>query len=67
MEEKFTSIFPGGEELLFAASVKLFQFALRASSALTSAKELTEDEEAFLQAATFWPCSFGSVHLRRTN
>ena len=35
---------------MFAASVKLIQFALRASSASAYAKELTEDEEALLQA-----------------
>ena len=31
--EKFTSIFPGEREPLFAASVKLLQFALRVASA----------------------------------
>ena len=50
VEEKFTPIFPGERGPLFAASVKLLQFALRASNASASAKELTEDEEAFLQA-----------------
>ena len=35
---------------LFAASVKLLQFALRVSSASAYAKELTEDEDALLQA-----------------
>ena len=50
VEEKFTSIFPGERKPLFAASVKLLQFALRASSASTFAKELMEEEEAFLQA-----------------
>ena len=50
VEEKFTPIFPGERGPLFAASVKLLQFALRASSASASAKELTEDEEALLQA-----------------
>ena len=48
MEEKFTPI-PGERRPLFAASVKSLQFALRASSASASAKELTEDEEALLQ------------------
>ena len=50
MEEKFTPIFPGERGPLFAASVKLLQFALRASSASAYAKELTEDEEALLLA-----------------
>ena len=50
VEEKFTPIFPGERGPLFAASVKLLQFALRASSASAYAKELTEDEEALLQA-----------------
>ena len=47
--EKFTPIFPAERGSLFAASVKLLQFALRASSTSASAKELTEDE-ALLQA-----------------
>ena len=50
VEEKFTPIFPGERGPLFAASVKLLQFALRASSASAHAKELTQDEEALLQA-----------------
>ena len=50
VDEKFTPIFPGERGPLLAASVKLLQFALRASSASASAKELTEDEEALLQA-----------------
>ena len=50
VEEKFTPIFPGERGPLFAASVKLLQFALRASSASASAKVLTEEEEALLQA-----------------
>ena len=50
VEEKFTPIFPGERGPLFAASVKLLQFALRASSASAFAKELTEEEEALLQA-----------------
>ena len=50
VEEKFTPIFPGERGPLFAASVKLLQFALRASSASASAKGLTEEEEALLQA-----------------
>ena len=49
-EEKFTPIFPGERGPLFAASVKLLQFALRASSASASAKGLTEEEGALLQA-----------------
>ena len=49
VEEKFTPIFTGERGPLFAASVKLLQFALRASSASASAKVLTE-EEALLQA-----------------
>ena len=47
-EEKFTPIFPGERGSLFAASVKLLQFALRASSA--SASGLTEEEGALFQA-----------------
>ena len=50
VEEKFTPIFPGERGPLFAASVKLLQFALRASSASASAKVLTEEEEALVQA-----------------
>ena len=49
-EEKFTPIFPGERGSLFAASVKLLQFALRASSASASAKGLTEEEGALFQA-----------------
>ena len=48
--EKFTSIFPGERGSLFAASVKLLQFALRVSSASTFAKELTKEEDALRQA-----------------
>ena len=48
--EKFTPIFPGERGSLFAASVKLLQFALRVSSALAFAKELTEEEDALRQA-----------------
>ena len=43
-EEKFTPIFPGERGSLFAASVKLLQFALRASSASASTKGLTEEK-----------------------
>ena len=51
VEEKFTPIFPGERGPLFTASVKLLQFALRASSASASGKGLTEEEEeALLQA-----------------
>ena len=50
VEEKFTPIFPGERGSLFAASVKLLQFALRASSASAFAKGLTEEEEALLEA-----------------
>ena len=50
VEEKFTPIFPGERGPLFAASVKLLQFALRASSASASGKGLTEEEEALRQA-----------------
>ena len=50
VEENFTPIFPGERGPLFAASVKLLQFALRASSASASEKGLTEDEGALLQA-----------------
>jgi len=37
---------------LFAASVKLLQFALRASSASATDKGLTEEEGALFQAVT---------------
>ena len=50
VDEKFTPIFPGERGPLFAASVKLLQFALRVSSASAFAKELTEEEEALRQA-----------------
>ena len=50
VEENFTPIFPGERGPLFAASVKLLQFALRASSASASEKGLTEEEGALLQA-----------------
>ena len=49
-DEKFTPIFPGERGPLFEASVKLLQFALRASSASASTKGLTEEEGALLQA-----------------
>ena len=49
-DEKFTPIFPGERGPLFDASVKLLQFALRASSASASTKGLTEEEGALLQA-----------------
>ena len=48
--ENFTPIFPGERGPLFATSVKLLQFALRASSASASDKGLTEEESALLQA-----------------
>ena len=50
VEEKFTPISPGERDRLFAASVKLLQFALRAVSASASEKELTEEEGALLRA-----------------
>ena len=50
VEEKFTPIFAGERGRLFAASVKLLQFALRAVSASASEKELTEEEGALLKA-----------------
>ena len=43
MEENFTRIFPAERGPLFPASVKLLQFALRASSASASANRLTEE------------------------
>jgi len=49
VEETFTPIYPGERGPLFSASVKLLQFALRASSASASEKGLTE-EGALLQA-----------------
>ena len=49
-EEKFTPIFPGERGSLFAASVKLLQFALRASSASATTKGLNEEEGALFQA-----------------
>ena len=48
--DEFTPIFPGERGPLLAASVKLLQFALLASSASASSKELIEDEVALLQA-----------------
>ena len=48
--EKFTPIFPGERGPLFAASVKLLQFALRVASASGFAKELTDDDDALRQA-----------------
>ena len=58
VEEKFTPISPGERGRLFAASVKLLQFALRAVSESASEKELTEEEGALLRAirplVTFW-------------
>ena len=50
VEETCTPIFPGERGPLFAASVKLLQFALRASSASASEKGLSEEEGALLQA-----------------
>ena len=50
VEETFTPIYPGERGRLFAASVKLLQFALRAFSASASENELTEEEGALLQA-----------------
>ena len=50
VEETFTPIHPGERGPLFAASVKLLQFALRAFSASASEKGLTEEEGALLQA-----------------
>ena len=50
VEEKFTPISPGERGRLFAASVKLLQFALRAVSASATEKELTEEEGALLRA-----------------
>ena len=50
VDEKFTSIFPGEREPLFAASMKLLQFVLRVSSASNFAKKLTEEEDALRQA-----------------
>ena len=50
VEEKFTPTFPGERGPLFTASVKLLQFALRASSASASGKGFTEEEEALRQA-----------------
>ena len=49
-EEKFTPIFPDERGSLFAASVKLLQFALRASSASAATKGLNEEEGALFQA-----------------
>ena len=50
VEETFTPIPPGERGPLFAASVKLLQFALRASSASASLKGLLEEECALLLA-----------------
>ena len=46
VKETFSPISPGERGNLFAASVKLLQFALRASSASATDKELTEEEAA---------------------
>ena len=54
----FTPIFPGERGPLFAASVKLLQFALRASSASAYAKGLTEEEEAIRPLVTNPDCHF---------
>ena len=51
MEETFTPIYPGERGPLFAASVKLLQFALRAFSASASEKGLNEEDGALLQAS----------------
>ena len=45
---EFSPISPGERGPLFAALVKLLQFALRASSASTLAKGCTDEEEALL-------------------
>ena len=50
VEEKFTPISPGERGPLFAALVKLLQFALRASSASASAKGMVEEEIALFLA-----------------
>ena len=50
VEENFTPILPGERGSLFAASVKLLQFALRASSASASANGLIEEEGILFQA-----------------
>ena len=50
VKEMFSPILSGERGNLFAASVKLLQFALRASSASATDKELTEEEAALLQA-----------------
>ena len=50
VEEKFTPISTGERGPLFAASVKLLQFALRASSASASAKGMVEEEIALFLA-----------------
>eukprot|EP00434_Breviolum_minutum_P023688 symbB.v1.2.020894.t1/scaffold1778.1/size101634/14 len=64
--EKFTPIFPGERGSLFAASVKLLQFALRVSSASAFAKEPSEEEDALRQAITDCPISgvFGAGKTR---
>ena len=49
VEEKFTPIYPGERGRLFAASVKLLQFALCAVSASASENKLTEEEGALLK------------------
>ena len=50
VEENFTPIFPGERGPLFAASVKLLQFALRAAAD----KGLTEDEGALSRPFGHW-------------
>ena len=70
-EEKFTPISPGERGRLFAASVKLLQFALHAVSASATEKELTEEEGALLRAirplVRNTDCHFLAVHLGRKN
>jgi len=61
VEETFTPIYPGERGRLFAASVKLLQFALRASSASATDNELTEEEGALLQAIRPPDCHFLAV------
>ena len=59
--EKFTPIFPGERGPLFAAAVKLLQFALRVASASAFAKELTDEEDAPTPLVVNPDCHFLAV------
>ena len=65
VEEKFTPVFPGERGPLFTASVKLLQFALRASSASAREKGLMRKKKLYYRpfgpwwrilTGIFWQC-----------